>query len=452
MGSYADLTLGKLFLADTKNRIDSDLIWLFRPSDKCIEHIDRRNRNQLAKYIMDEYIDDYDEQNPYSLVKYRCKASVVRDRLNLKGFTLEVAEAAFNAGVKYRVRWLENFVHLSPSLTEAVDEELRILNSLTVTDWIEALSRISDEVLKLGSLDTISSMDAQTPLLRYMLQASRDCYGFPNIEKMQFPLFVRLAVEAVSSDEHLVYDLTSLSSGGWIDEADEQVTATENLLYKDLHLVQNIIVLTEGDTDRWALQRSLKLLHPHLSDYFHFFDFTGKKVGGGVGELANLVRAFAAADVRHRILALFDNDAAATESLSTIDQVNIPRTIAIRQYPSIKLAEEYPTIGPSGNVRMDINGQAGSLELYLGRDVLRNSEGELTPVQWSGYKKKLGIWQGSILEKDRILSDFDKKLKCCEADSHKIDNYDWEGVRAILDMMFTAFHELDADVILNNLS
>ena len=30
-----------------------------------------------------------------------------------------------------------------------------------------------------------------------------------------------------------------------------------------------------------------------------------------MGQLANLVRAFAAADVQHRILALFDNDTAA---------------------------------------------------------------------------------------------------------------------------------------------
>ena len=37
---------------------------------------------------------------------------------------------------------------------------------------------------------------------------------------------------------------------------------------------QKVIVVTEGDTDREVLERSLRLLYPHLADYFHFFDFS----------------------------------------------------------------------------------------------------------------------------------------------------------------------------------
>ena len=195
---------------------------------------------------MDEYIDEYDEQNQFSLVKYRCTAAVARDRLNLKGFTYKVAEAGFYAGLNYRIRWLEDFVIRTPSLKEKVAEELRVLKSLTATDWIEALSRIHDEFLTEETLNAKPCTDAQAPLFRYMLQASQSFYGFPNLDDMQFALFVRLAVEAVSSEEQLVYDLTDLSSGGWIGEADEQVTETESLLYKDLHLAQKVIVLTEG--------------------------------------------------------------------------------------------------------------------------------------------------------------------------------------------------------------
>ena len=210
------------------------------------------------------------------------------------------------------------------------------------------------------------------------------------------------------------------------------------------------VVVTEGDTDREVLERSLRLLYPHLADYFHFFDFSLRKLGGGAGELANLVRAFAAAGVRHRILALFDNDTAAKDALSTLDLHGLPKNIAVHHYPDITLAQDYPTLGPSGNTRMDVNGLAGSLELYLGRDVLADSNGELSPVLWTGYQRKLRSYQGELRDKQRILEDFKKKLAICEANQRQINSYDWEGVRAIIDAMRKAFHKVDKQAIVGS--
>ena len=51
MSSYATLALGSLILLDTRNDIDPGLMWIFRPSDKHIERIDRRDREELAKYV-----------------------------------------------------------------------------------------------------------------------------------------------------------------------------------------------------------------------------------------------------------------------------------------------------------------------------------------------------------------------------------------------------------------
>ena len=128
----------------------------------------------------------------------------------------------------------------------------------------------------------------------------------------------------------------------------------EKWINEDFLLSQRIIVLTEGDTDKLVLERGLNLLYPHLSEYFHFFDFTGNRLGGGAGELANLVRAFAAADVRHRIIALFDNDTGVRSALSNLSLDSIPENIAVRHYPDIVLADNYPTLGPSGNSLMNV--------------------------------------------------------------------------------------------------
>ena len=72
--------------------------------------------------------------------------------------------------------------------------------------------------------------------------------------------------------------------GGWVNEDDDLVFQAESQIHTDLQLAHGVIILTEGDTDKRILERSLKLLYPHLADYFHFFDFTGKsrRVGGAV--------------------------------------------------------------------------------------------------------------------------------------------------------------------------
>ena len=447
MRSYAELTLGTLSLAASRNGVDPDLIWLFRQSDKTVERIDQRNPKQLAKYIMEEYIEQYDKNNPFTCVEYRCSAAQARDRLDLKGFTREVAESGFKAGLRNEIERLRKSQTLFNSSRDVFSERLDFLSALTIEDWLNALRRISNDGLEGKSSDALPSNDPQLPLLRYMLGSSH-FYGFPGAE--HFGLFARLAVEAVSPDEQLIYDLTSLVDGGYVQEGDELITEAESQIYADLQLAQKVIVVTEGDTDREVLERSLRLLYPHLADYFHFFDFSLRKLGGGAGELANLVRAFAAAGVRHRILALFDNDTAAKDALSTLDLHGLPKNIAVHHYPDITLAQDYPTLGPSGNTRIDVNGLAGSLELYLGRDVLADSNGELSPVLWTGYQRKLRSYQGELRDKQRILEDFKKKLAICEANQRQINSYDWEGVRAIIDAMRKAFHKVDKQAIVGS--
>ena len=448
MASYATLSLGSLVLEVTRNDVHPAVMWIFRPSDKHAEQVDNRNRHVLEKYVDEDFIDEYDENNPFTRIEYRCTARAARDRLDLKGFTCEVAETSFNTALESTIQYYEGWKsdkNLS-RFSGLVEEKLRILRVLTFSSWLEALRRIWEENLTKEQLHALSSDDEQLLLLNYMLVDSMDCYGFPGVDPRHL---LRVALEVVSSREQLTYDLSDLLAGGWIEEADDLVTIAEGLINEDFLLAQRVIVLTEGDTDREFLERSLRLLYPHLADYFHFFDFTGRKVAGGAGELSNLVRAFAAADVRHRILALFDNDTAAKASLSNLDLNGLPSNIAVRHYPSLPLAQNYPTLGPSGKARMDVNGLAGSIELYLGKDVLMDADGILSPVQWKGYDNKVSAYQGEILDKRNVLKRFRRKLTFCETDPDLIGNYDWDGIQAIIDVMRTAFHGTDTEAILS---
>ena len=93
---------------------------------------------------------------------------------------------------------------------------------------------------------------------------------------------------------------------------------------------------------------------------------------------------------------------------------------------------------------MDVNGIAGSIELYLGRDVLTVGDGSLREVQWTGYDHGLRQYQGEVLGKSDIHSAFESKLRRGKEVPNSIDSQDWEGVRLILSAIFGAFHETDA--------
>ena len=111
----------------------------------------------------------------------------------------------------------------------------------------------------------------------------------------------------------------------------------------------NRIVLTEGSTGSRVLEASLRLLYPELADYYSFLDFEGARAPGGAGQLALLIKSFAAAGIGNRIIALFDNDSAARDSRRSLAQLKIPQNIVVLAYPDIELLRDYPTLGPSGS-------------------------------------------------------------------------------------------------------
>ena len=446
MSSYATLSLGSLGLAATSDYIDSGLMRIFRPEDKRLERIDRRNPQQLAEYVGTDFVDEYDEETPFKVLKYQCPAATARDRLDLLGFTYQVAQATFQKALPSCIERYEKPVR-DRRLQGFYEERLKVLNSLTFDSWLKAFSRIRGERLAPQLLDRLPTSDGQLPLIRYMTESMWGIYGFPGDDLRNA---LRVVLETAAPDELLTYDLTDLAKEFSADEIDGLEDEAEYLMNQDFLLSRRVIILVEGKSDRAILERSLKLLYPHLADYFHFFDFTGGKVPGGVGQLANLVRAFAAADVRHRILALFDNDTAAKAALSSLDLDRLPSNIAVQHYPDLPLARNYPTIGPAGEALMDVNGLAGSIEIYLGEDVLRKTNGNLSPVQWTGYDRKVHTYQGEIQDKKKVLDRFWDKLCSCESLPSQSSNHDWDGIRAIIDVMRGAFHLTDAVEILDN--
>jgi hypothetical protein len=203
-----------------------------------------------------------------------------------------------------------------------------------------------------------------------------------------------------------------------------------------------LIVLTEGKTDSRLLAKGMQVTHPHLIGYVTFIDFDGFAAQGGAGPLANLVKSFAAAGVANRVVAIADNDRAGHEALAKIRRSGgLPANYRVLNYPPLEFLKSYPTVEPDGDVPVeaDVNGSAGSLELYLGSDVLL-ADGELIPVRWTGHSTNQGVRQGSLSggHKTRVQERFEAKVAAALEDTGTA-NADWSGIRAIIEAIINAF-------------
>jgi hypothetical protein len=241
-----------------------------------------------------------------------------------------------------------------------------------------------------------------------------------------------------------VYDVTDLILAGHFNAAEDFVDYALGLSASDYTTSRKVIILTEGRSDSRVLASSLELLYPHLADYYSFMDFDAARVGGGAGNLVNLVKAFAGAGIVNRIIALFDNDTAADSALRAFRSLKVPPNIRVMRLPPLDLLRDYPTVGPSGDALLDVNGIAGSLELYFGTDILVDS-GQLTPVQWTGFDSTLRQYQGEVIAKDALHDRFAQRMTRCIADRSLLSQTDWTGIEAILRQVMVAFNESDHD-------
>ena len=419
MGSYAELKLGSLCLSFDKSEVNL-IMTLFRESDKRISKNDK-----------------FDSEDDIAIMKYSASVSAIKDRLDLMGFTRKFAENDFYNGLKERIAQNQDW-RRDTTITELLtlyNLNLSILQGLTLETWSSSLQTIIQ-----NNLSLIRPSDPQinnySPLVRYML-SSENYFGFPGNE---YRNFLRLLLEIFPDTDLLEYDLTDLLANGYINESDNLVEYTDNLISQDFLFSKKIIVLTEGKTDKWILQRSLKLLYPHLYDYYYFLDFYESKVEGGAGALANTIKSFVGAGIINRVIALFDNDTAAESAIQSLKTVNLPNNIVIRQYPNLSIGISYPTQGPTGITSMNINGLAGSVELYLGSDILMDSSKTYAPIQWNNYDSRLRKYQGEITNKIELQNKFKQKLKDCELNPNILPKYDWTGLQAIFDIMRNAFH------------
>lgn len=237
----------------------------------------------------------------------------------------------------------------------------------------------------------------------------------------------RVILEAFKAEEMITLDYTNLFEGGWCNEVPEE----------NDYSVSKTVILTEGSTDAKVIGEAMTVLYPHMVKFYSFIDFSTYVVQGSTNYLTHYLKAFIAAGIENRIIALYDNDSAGLSEIRLLDKIPIPSNVKVMHLPDLDMCRNYPTIGPTGNSIDDINGRACSIEMFLGRDILKEN-GEYVPVRWKSYIDKVGAYQGEIVSKSEMLKKFEEKVK---RSKNKIILEEWEECDLLLKQIFTAFEK-----------
>jgi hypothetical protein len=451
MGSYAECWVDNLKVTSSKNSVDPSVMNLLRGTSITVR---RFNDPDVPSQIKKGWSRNEEDEQPgdeFEVIYYECSIALVRDRLELEGYTIANARRLFEEWrvleIQRQVSWKPVRIEGNLELTEilAADRavELRNLRDLSVDKWISYLRRINDD-----KLTWENQKEHESTFIGEMLKApgqqTEGWYGYQGPDSL---VGIRLALEALPDAATFIYELTDLYQSGYLRNDEDPMAQVIDSSTTDIHTFGRTVLLTEGRSDAWILRDSMALLYPHLVGYFSFMDFTEFRVGGGAGQLANLVKAFAGAGIVNRVIAIFDNDAASAAALRLLLSVRLPRHIVPLQLPNLASLRSYPTLGPAGPAAVDVNGMAASIELYLGNDVLRDVSGDLAPVQWTGFEPTLRTYQGELLAKAEVQARFKEKLARARVDAAFMASADWSGLQHIFGAVFHVFHALDADLM-----
>jgi hypothetical protein len=356
---------------------------------------------------------------------YRTDVGKAIERLEILGYTLNRVSDELKVSDESM-----DFEDLNYS-----DEEITRLNSDILSDYLNAFQELIKNKVSLNSSSKESCSLNLSELAQHLLGSGGWQFSFPVQDTRSY---LRLVLEAFPKKALIIQDITEITNAGYYKPEDEVRNIEIKSLTEGIEVNSKIIILTEGSSDSNILKRSMNLLFPHLSDYYSFIDFGISNLSGSASSLISQIKGFVGAGIKNRVVAILDNDTAAYDAIRGLAKTNIPSNIRVLHYPHLSLVENYPTLGPTGCQCIDVNGLAGSIELYLGKDVLEE-DNELTPIQWKGFNDSIKKYQGEVMNKTKIQEKFDSKLKRCEKDNSLICEYDWTGIKLILNEIFGAF-------------
>jgi hypothetical protein len=378
MGSYCSLDFDDVQVFSVKSVVPDEFIALFQETDRA-DFPGDEDTGELSRHL------------------YAATRTAVLDRLDVSGITSSAAKTAFQQWQQSETDSWREMLRDDPTFGLT----LKAIEEFTYEEWQRRVPNI------LHTRFDRDQPEATDEVEERMLDASD---GWLFFKATDYRLLVRAMLDAFPESNEVKLDISDLIHGGYLDEESKLCEAARASDAQIRPVNEPIVLLGEGSTDVRALQKSICVLYPHLVDYFSFFDHMELNVDGGASYLVKFLRAFAAARISSRMVAIFDNDTAGREAFEAANELRLPRTIKVLRLPDTGLASAYPTIGPQGNNVMNVNGTAASIELYLGRHNLTDYDGSLIPVRWRGLSQRTNTYQGQVDRKAEIMERFNRDI------------------------------------------
>lgn len=424
MGSYTEFSVGGYPLVQTKSYAAPEVLSVFRESDKRVLQRMFSERNPMVWGSVKPEDDELE-----TVVLYQASAEKIAQRLDIMGFSLRRAEQDFDSLRRERIE------EIQPDEDDREDvwaESRTEIERLTFANYADNLRSVMQRKLRTEPFEDRNGPDV-SGAERYILDYNEDYLMGYFCSDTRF--LIRVACSLVPPDAVVEQDLTEVVNAGYYQPDEPICENALRTLTEDYPVNAKIIILTEGSSDAAILREALGLLYPHLIDFYSFFDFDTSRAAGGANQVVGVLKAFIAANISNRVVALFDNDTAAREAARPLERISLPKNVAVLHYPALESLRCYPTIGPTGTVPFDVNGLAGGIELYLGKDVLSADH----PVQWKGYSESMKAYQGEVMHKASLQDKFWQKVRSYKAKPDQIESADWVGLDQIWMSIFAAF-------------
>lgn len=411
MGSYTELTINSYPIHSSKSYIPN-ISCIFCESDKKVFDRKVSERNK----IIWGNIEEDDVETAY---EYQTTVEIAIERLEILGYSLSKTKKDFIESKSKEVQEQNDFLEFPDehSMNEFYTDKIRLLQSSSFEDFKKAFIELRVKKVPYYTTDKDYSI---SDLAKYLV----DDGWVLNFPCSDFGFYYRAYLESCDKNALVIQDITEVVNAGYYNPEEEVITPI-------MKTQEKITILTEGPSDITILSKSIKLLYPHLFDYYNFKDFKVSNAQGSAHQLFLEVKALIAINHKENIIALFDNDGEGLKWFNELKKINIPKNFVVLVYPNIALLETYPTIE---NESKNLNGIAGSIEMYLGKDILKEKEGFI-PVEINSQNTLHGV----VKYKDNLQKKYYKKIKKCNSKTSSIDDYNWDEMKLLLREIFEAF-------------
>jgi len=401
MGSMIQLSVGNLQVDWGKNSGFTDHSAFFQTSDVTLVPY---------YYVVEgsEYTDGAGETQWKITVEYKEGLSKplfeVKDRITLLGHTIEHCRQEF--------MYLANLNDFDSELFEF--EALRAaLATVDVSSIALPVSQGDEDFGEFFREQVFPKLGMRLPegdTRRVLFSAAE---GMENLSSHS--VLRLLAENPAAAMLPVIWAYKDLEDGGW---------ASRDEFVHRLQPSERFLIVTEGSSDAVILKHALKILRPHIVDFFDFIDMEEGYPFSGTGNLYKFIQGLISISIQNNVIVLFDNDAEGLFSFNRCSQLNAPANMKVLKLPDLKDFRSFQTVGPSGQHRLDINGQAAALECYLQLD-------DDACIRWSSFNANLGTYQGALIDKDSYKNSF-------LSQKFRVGDYDYTKIEAVLDMIFQA--------------